>query len=231
MEEYCGENTLMKCLSKYNCLGVTVLPLKERTHRRIGKARVTPAASAKSLQSCPTVRPHRRQPTRLPRPWDSPGKNTGVGCHFLLQCVKVKSGSEVAQLHPTLSGPMDCSLPGFSAHGSFQARVLECGAIAFSEEWPLQRWIRMVASLESHERQCMNLYMWLYMCSWESLYVSVYTHWCVCSSARGPTDIVKEHSSSVASLCRLFMSCKQWNRGPEYGGMPRTTYPCSGEIG
>ena len=55
------------------------------------------AAAAKSLQSCPTVRPHRWQPTRLPRPWDSPGKNTGAGCHFLLQCMKVKSESEVAQ--------------------------------------------------------------------------------------------------------------------------------------
>ena len=80
-----------------------------------------------------SVRPHRRQPTRLPRPWDSPGKNTGVGCHFLLQCMKVKSESEVAQSCPTLSDPiMDCSLPGSSIHGSFQARVLEWGAIAFS---------------------------------------------------------------------------------------------------
>ena len=78
-----------------------------------------------------SVRPQRRQPTRLPRPWDSPGKNTGVGCHFLLQCVKVKSQSEVAQSCPTLSDPMDCSLPGSSIHGSFQARVLEWGAIAF----------------------------------------------------------------------------------------------------
>ena len=82
--------------------------------------------------SCPTVRPHRRQPTRLPRPWDSPGKNTGVGCHFLLQCMKVKSESEVAQSCLTLSDPMDCSLPGSSVHGIFQARVLEWGAIAFS---------------------------------------------------------------------------------------------------
>ena len=65
------------------------------------------AAAAKSLQSCPTVRPHRRQPTRLPRPRDSPGKNTGVGCHFLLQCMKVKSESEVAQSCPTGSDPMD----------------------------------------------------------------------------------------------------------------------------
>ena len=79
-----------------------------------------------------SVRPHRQQPTRLPRPWDSPGKNTGVGCHFLLQCVKVKSESEVAQLCLIPSDPMDCSLPGSSIHGIFQARVLEWGAIAFS---------------------------------------------------------------------------------------------------
>ena len=59
----------------------------------------------------------RQQPTRLPRPWDSPGKNPGVGCHFLLQCMKVKSESEVAQSFPTLSDPMDCSLPGSSVHG------------------------------------------------------------------------------------------------------------------
>ena len=72
-----------------------------------------------------SVRPHRRQPTRLPRPWDSPGKNTGEGCHFLLQCMKVKSESEVAQSCPTLSDPMDCSLPGSSVHGILQARVLE----------------------------------------------------------------------------------------------------------
>ena len=89
-------------------------------------------AAAKSLQSCPTLQPHRQQPTRLPRPWDSPGKNTGVGCYFLLQCLKVKSESEAAQSYPTLSDPMDCSLPGFSIHGIFQARVLEWGAIAFS---------------------------------------------------------------------------------------------------
>ena len=66
------------------------------------------------------------------RPWDSPGKNTGVGCYFLLQCMKVKSEGEVAQSCPTLSDPMDCSLPGSSIHGIFQARVLEWGAIAFS---------------------------------------------------------------------------------------------------
>ena len=79
-----------------------------------------------------SVRPHRRQPTRLPRPWDSPGKNTGVGCHFLLQCMKVKSESEVAQSCLTLSDPMDCILPGSSNHGICQARVLEWGATAFS---------------------------------------------------------------------------------------------------
>ena len=72
-----------------------------------------------------SVRPHRQQPTRLPCPWDSPGKNTGVGCPFLLQCMKVKSESEVAQSCPTLRDPMDCSLLGSSIHGIFQARVLE----------------------------------------------------------------------------------------------------------
>ena len=80
-----------------------------------------------------SVWPQRRQPTRLPCPWDSPGKNTGVGCHFLLQCMKVKSEREVAQSCPTLSNPMNCSLPGSSIHGIFQARVLEWGAIAFSD--------------------------------------------------------------------------------------------------
>ena len=79
-----------------------------------------------------SVRPHRRQPTRPRRPWDSPGKSTGVGCHFLLQCMKVKSESEGAQSCPTVSDPMGCSLPGSSVHGIFQARVLEWGAIAFS---------------------------------------------------------------------------------------------------
>ena len=72
-----------------------------------------------------SVRPHRRQPTRPPCPWDSPGKNTGMGCHFLLQCMKVKSESEVAQSCLTLCNPMDYSLPGSSAHGIFQARVLK----------------------------------------------------------------------------------------------------------
>ena len=79
-----------------------------------------------------SVQPHRWQATRLLCPWDSPGKNTGVGCHFLLQCMKVKSQSEVIQSCLTLSDPMDCSLPGSSVHGIFQARVLEWGAIAFS---------------------------------------------------------------------------------------------------
>ena len=79
-----------------------------------------------------SVRPHRWQATRLCRPWDSPGKNTGVGCHFLLQCMKVKSEREVAQLCPTLSDPIDCSLPGSSVHGIFQARVLEWVTSAFS---------------------------------------------------------------------------------------------------
>ena len=89
------------------------------------------AAAAKSLQSCP-------------HPWDSPGKNTGVGCHFLFQCMKVKRESEVAQSCPTLSHPMDCSPPGSSVHGIFQARVLEWGAVAFSVDSLPKAYIMMV---------------------------------------------------------------------------------------
>ena len=89
-------------------------------------------AVAKLLQLCPTLRPHRQQPIRIPHPWDSPGKNIGVGCQFLLQCMKVKSESEVAQLCPTLRNPMNCSPPGSFALGIFQARVLEWVAFAFS---------------------------------------------------------------------------------------------------
>ena len=112
-----------------------------------------------------SVRPRRRQPTRLLRPWDSPGKNTGVGCHFLIQCMKVKSESQVAQSCPTLSDPMDCSPPGSSVHGIFQARVLEWGAIAFSateyysarkgntSESVLMRWMNLEPIIQSEVSQ------------------------------------------------------------------------------
>ena len=88
-----------------------------------------------------SVRPHRWQTTRLPYPWDSQGKNTGAGCHFLLQCMKVKSESEVTQSCLTLRDPMDCSPPGSSIHGIFQARVLEWGAIAFSSKAKLSLYL------------------------------------------------------------------------------------------
>ena len=90
------------------------------------------AAAAVTLVVSDSVWPRRRQPTRHPHPWDSPGKSTGVGCHFLLQCMKVKSEREITQSCPTLCNPKDGSLPGSSVHGIFQARVLEWGAIAFS---------------------------------------------------------------------------------------------------
>ena len=126
-----------KYTESLECLHITTEENKTRAERTLLKDQIcfgcAAAAAAKSLQSCPTVWPHRRQPTWLPRPWDSPGKNTGVGCHFLLQCMKVKSEREVAQSCLTLSDPMDCSPPASSAHGIFQARVLEWGAIAFSK--------------------------------------------------------------------------------------------------
>ena len=91
------------------------------------------ATAAKSLQLCPTLYDPIDGSPQAPLSLDSPGKNTGVGCHFLLQSMKVKSESEVAQSCPTPSNPMDCNLPGSSIHGIFQARVLEWGAIAFSD--------------------------------------------------------------------------------------------------
>ena len=114
-----------------------VLGFLRENHRTFQEVRTSfmssAASAAKLLQLCLTLcDPIDWQPTRLPHPWDSPGKNTGVGCHFLLQCMKVKSESEVAQSCLTPSDSMDCSPPGPSVHGIFQARVLEWGAIAFS---------------------------------------------------------------------------------------------------
>ena len=96
-----------------------------------GKGSLLLLSRCSCVQLCATPQ---TAPTRLPRPWDFPGKNTGVGCHFPLQCMKVKSKSEVAQSCPTLRNPMDCRLPGTSVHGIFQARVLKWVAIAFSQE-------------------------------------------------------------------------------------------------
>ena len=120
-----------------NLLTASFINTNQNTHR---KYRLVDSKRHLLLSTCPvplllccccqvasvvsdSVRPHRWQPTRLPRPWDSPGKNAGVGCHFLLQCVKVKSESEVAQSFLTPCDPMDCSPPGSSVHGIFQARI------------------------------------------------------------------------------------------------------------
>ena len=102
-----------------------------------------------------SVRPQRWQPTRLPHPWGSPGKNTGVGCHFLLQCMKVKSEGEVAQSCQTLSDRMDCSPPGSSIYRIFQARVLEWGAIAFCQSTILQ--YKLCVNVCVYTFVCMNL--------------------------------------------------------------------------
>ena len=107
-----------------------------------------------------SVWPHRWQPTRLPRPWDYPGKNTGVGCHFLLQCMKVKSESEVAQSCPTLSNPMYCSLPGSSVHGIFQARVLEWVATAFSRIKYMWNLIHDIGRFQIYEKNLAHSEKW-----------------------------------------------------------------------
>ena len=103
-----------------------------QVQKDLGRETASLTAAAKSHQSCPALcNPIDGSPPGS-HPWDSPGKNTGVGCHFLLQCKKEKSESEVSQFCPTLSDPVDCSLPGSSIHGISQARVLEWVAIAFS---------------------------------------------------------------------------------------------------
>ena len=108
-----------------------------------------------------SVRPQRRQPIRLHRPWDSPGKNTGVGCHFLLQWMKMKSESEVAQSCPTLSDPMDCSLSGSSVHGIFRQEYWS--SLHFSKS--LNLWKYFI--LEEKQRQLWNISV-LFFFSFES---------------------------------------------------------------
>ena len=126
-----------------------------------------------------SVRPHRRQPTRLPRPWDSPGKNTGVGCHFLLQCMKVKRKSEVTQSCLNLSDPMDRSLPGSSVHRIFQARVLEWGAIAFSDK-QISRYIftfiifKAINKISSSSRIMIKTHSALIFQKWNTIFWAVF---------------------------------------------------------
>ena len=150
------------------------------------------------------ARPHRRQPTRLPHPWDSPGKNTGVGCHFLLQCMKVKRESEVAQSCPTLSDPMDCSLPGSSIHGIFQARVLEWVAIAFSNAW---KWKVKVKSL-SH--------VWLLATPWTAAFqaplsmgFSRQEYW---SGVPLPSTIIQKDICTPMFTAALFTIARTWKQ-------------------
>ena len=119
--------------------------MKQNLKLRLPEISITSDVQMLLLLSCfSRVRlcatPQTGEPTRLPRPWDSPGKNTGVGCHFLLQCLKVKSEREVAQSCPTLHDPMDGSPPGSSIRGIFQARVLEWGAITFSDLSSIWSW-------------------------------------------------------------------------------------------
>ena len=171
------------------------------------------------------MRPHRRQPTRLCHPWDSPGKNTGVGCHILLQCMKVKSESEVAQLCPTPSDPMDCSLPGSSVHGIFQARVLEWGAITFSDllaqvlgkSWQLLYW--QFSSVQ------LLIRVWLFATPWTaarqaSLYITI--PWACSSSC--PSS--RWYHSTISSSVVPFSSCLQ--SVPASGFFPMSPFFASG---
>ena len=123
------------------------------------------------------MRPHRWQPTRLPRPWDSPGKDTGVGCHFLLQYMKVKNESKDVQSCPTLSDPMDCSLPGSSIHRVFQARVLEWGAIAFSNLHTGTH-IYTYTHINTKINRNMNIYTYIYIPTHINIHLYTFLYTC-----------------------------------------------------
>ena len=126
-----GKNTGVGCHFLLQCM-------KVKSERKVTHSCLTPSD------------PHGLQPTRLPCPWDSPGKKTGVGCHFLLQCRKVKSEREVTQSCVTPSDPMDCSLPGSSVHGIFQARVWEWGDLTF--------YVMRIAVCSSNKNHCFLLH-------------------------------------------------------------------------
>ena len=146
---------------------------------------------------------HRRQPARLPCPWDSPGKNTGVGCHFLFQCMKVKSESEVAQSCPTLSNPMDCSLLGSSIHGIFQARVLEWGAIALYKTILHAVFRRFADPLKTYVVQNKNYLLHITLVLWEATHcwrALWWRWWCI------PLLVVKCYFNSNGCSIPIFIT-------------------------
>ena len=158
-----------------------------------------------------SVRLHRRQPTRLLRPWDSPGQNTGVGCHFLLQYMKEKSESEVTQSCPTLCDPMDCSLPGSSVHGIFQARVLEWGAIAFSQNKLEKIYLQycivfiytgvfMLSAYKMNFNTCINSFGLFFL-------IFIYLTALGLSCGRQGLWSRLQHVGCLVLACRIFFSC------------------------
>ena len=140
-----------------------------------------------------SVRPHRWQPTRLPCPWDAPGKNTAVGCHFFLQCMKVKSESEVAQSCLTLCDPMDCSLPASSVHGIFQARVLEWGASPYGCLHKIFLKINVLVHICVCVLSCVQLFVSIWTVACQALlsmefFQARLPEWVAISFSRGPSQ-------------------------------------------
>ena len=147
---------------------------------------------------------------QAPRPWDSPGKNTGVGCHFLLQCMKVKSESEVAQSQPTPSNPMGCSTPGSSVHGIFQARVLEWGAIAFSG-------IQCYRNLNQWQRHVLNVLIWFF----SSIYLVLFMLFLFLLIQVGGQDVI--YKVSKVNYCQLLDNCL-FNFKPQKKDLPKYNF-------
>ena len=190
-----------------------------------------------------SVRPHRQQPTRLHHPWDSPSKNTGVGCHFLLQCMKVKSESEVAQSCLTLHYPMDCSLSASSVHGIFQARVLEgCHCLCKHQIWVLkERRAYYQLSIFTEQKNAFTAPNvpksgWMGVVEWEmflpgfapNLKFSLFSHTCPCSiplvlthyKQTGPVWLIRFNSWYCSLNSYLWwpwphLWCSKWRVNPD----------------
>ena len=180
-----------------------------------------------------SVQPHRWQPTRLPHPSLSPGNNTGVGCHFLLQCMKAKSENEVTQSCLSLSDPMDCSLCGFSVHGIFQTRVLEWGPTVFSRrdhtnvtqswyrlsiitKYKMRYFIRMKGAVHQREK----IYQWNFESREAKIHqniqrnIEIYIHnqrllYLLCMVVVDPTTV---ENTFFLSVCGKIMLEQKWSQ-------------------
>ena len=159
------------------------------------------------------MRPHRQQPTRLRRPWDSPRKNTGVGCHFLLHCVEVKGESEVAQSRPTRGDPMDCSPPGSSILGFSRQEYWSGLPLPSPEERSLVFLILLFSSISLH-CSLRKVFSSLLAILWNSAFRWVYLSFSPLPYAFLFSAICKTSSTTILPFCTFFPWGWFWSPPP-----------------